>query len=88
MIQFNDSSSSFEGVTELDFANNSNYQNIILNGFSHFKNTQNQEFIIGQDSDAINSARTTIFNLDILGVDRTTNPDIGAYQHVTFEDKD
>ncbi|PQJ82520.1 hypothetical protein [Polaribacter glomeratus] len=84
MIQFNDSSNSFEGNSELDFTNPF-YQNIILNGNSNFRNSRNQDFIIGQDSDAINKAKTSIFNLDILGVDRTTNPDIGAYQHIIFE---
>ncbi len=84
MIQFNDTSNSFEGNAELDFTN-SFYQNIILNGNSHFKDSQNQDFIIGQDSDAINKAKTSIFNLDLLGIDRSSNPDIGAYQHITFE---
>ncbi|MCI2229732.1 hypothetical protein MC378_11190 [Polaribacter sp. MSW13] len=84
MIQFTDSNNSFANVTELDFDNNPNYQNIILNGFSHFRDSQNEDFIIGQDSDAINKATTTPFSLDIMGVDRTTNPDIGAYQHIDF----
>jgi hypothetical protein len=84
MIQFNDTSNSFEGNSELDFTNPF-YQNILLNGNTNFRNSQNEDFIIGQDSGAINKAKTSIFNLDILGVDRTTNPDIGAYQHITFE---
>ena len=85
MIQFNDTGNSFTENTELDFTS-SFYQNIILNGNSNFRNSQNEDFIIGQDSDAINKAKTSSFNLDILGVDRTTNPDIGAYQHITFEE--
>jgi hypothetical protein len=84
MIQFNDTSNSFVDNTELDFTN-SYYQNIILNGKTHFRDSQNSDFIIGQDSDAINKADTSLFNLDILGVDRTTNPDIGAYQHIIFD---
>ena len=63
-----------------------NYQNIILNGFSHFRDTQKEDFIIGQDSDAINKAKATPFILDILGVDRSSQPDIGAYQSITFEE--
>ena len=85
MIQFNDTSNAFEDNAELDFTN-SFYQNIILNGNSHFKDSQNEEFIIGQDSDAINKAKASIYNLDILGVDRSTSPDIGAYQHIIFEE--
>jgi hypothetical protein len=84
MIQFNDTGNSFEGNNELDFTN-SFYQNIILNGTSDFRNSQNQDFIIGQDSDAIGKAKTSIYTMDLLGVDRTINPDIGAYQHITFE---
>ena len=84
MIQFNDTSNSFDDNTELDFTN-SYYQDIILNGNAHFRDSQNANFIIGQDSDAINKAKTSLFNLDILGVNRTTNPDIGAYQHIIFD---
>ena len=86
MIQFNDTGDSFTDNIELDFANNTNYQNIILNGYSHFRDSQKEDFIIGQDSDAINKAKTTSFSEDILGVNRTLNPDIGAYQHIIFQD--
>ena len=85
MISFLDSNNSFAGNVEMDILNNSNYQDIILNGFANFKNTQNEDFIIGQDSDAINKAKATQFNLDILGVDRTVNPAIGAYQSIIFD---
>lgn len=84
MIQFNDTNNSFNDNNELDFTN-SFYQNIILNGNSHFKDSQNEDFIIGQDSDAINKAKVTLFSTDILGIDRTISPDIGAYQHITFD---
>jgi hypothetical protein len=85
MISFTDSNNSFAGNVEMDILNNDNYQNIIINGFANFRNPRNEDFIIGQDSDAINKAKATIFNLDLLGVDRTINPDIGAYQHITFD---
>ena len=84
MIQFSDSSNSYADNAELDFTN-SFYKNSILNGNTNFRTSQNEDFIIGQDSDAINKAKTSLFNFDILGVDRTLNPDIGAYQHITFE---
>jgi hypothetical protein len=84
MIQFNDTNNSFNDNNELDFTN-SFYQNIILNGNSHFKDSQNEDFIIGQDSDGINKAKVTLFSTDILGIDRTISPDIGAYQHITFD---
>ena len=83
MISFTDSNNSFDGVAEMDFTN-PNYQNIILNGFANFRDTQKEDFIIGEQSDAINKATSTMFSLDILGVDRTSTPDIGAYQHIIF----
>ena len=38
-----------------------------------------------RDAEAINKAKNTIYNLDILGVDRSTTPDVGAYQHIIFD---
>lgn len=84
LITFNDTTNTFAGVPELDFTN-SNYQNIILNGFLDFRNTQREDFIIGSSSDAINKAINTIYNLDILGIDRSSSPDVGAYQHIIFD---
>ena len=84
MIQFNDIDNSFDDVVELDFTN-SFYQNIILNGNSNFRDPQKNDFVIGEKSDAINQATSTPFVLDILGINRATNPDIGAYQHIVFE---
>ncbi|KGL64243.1 hypothetical protein [Polaribacter sp. Hel1_85] len=84
MIKFNDTNDSYKDVLEMDFTS-SFYQDIILNGKSHFRDTQKNDFIIGEESDAINKAKSTPFSTDILGVDRSTTPDIGAYQHITFE---
>ena len=86
LIKFIDSNNSFDGVTEVDFVNNSNYSGIILNGNSNFRKAQESDFIIGEKSEAINKATETFFNIDILGIDRTTTPDIGAYQHIVFEE--
>jgi hypothetical protein len=83
LIQFNDSSNAFEDNPEMDFSN-TNYQNIITNGDAYFRDAQNNDFIIGQESDAINNAAASSFSFDILGVDRTIAPDIGAYQHIIF----
>lgn len=85
LISFNDSSNAFAGNAEMKFSNNPNYQNIIINGISDFRNTQNEDFIIGQKSNAINKAKTSAFPFDILGVNRANIPDIGAYQHITFD---
>jgi hypothetical protein len=83
LISFNDSNNSFDGNAEMDF-NNPNYQNIILNGTSDFRNNQNEDFIIGENSSARSNAIPTPFTQDLLGVDRTTSPAIGAYQHIIF----
>ncbi|MGB0892151.1 MAG: hypothetical protein ACPGUU_07345 [Flavobacteriaceae bacterium] len=85
LISFTDTSNTYADVPEMDFTNISFYQDIILNGKSHFRDTQKNDFIIGEESDAINKAKATPFDTDILGIDRNTNPDIGAYQHITFD---
>jgi len=84
MIQFNDINNSFNDIPQLDFTNPF-YQNNILNGNSHFRDPQRNDFVIGEESDAINKASSSAYPEDLLGVDRTSNPDIGAYQHVIFE---
>lgn len=84
LIQFNDVNKSYENNAELNFANG-NYSNIVLNGNPYFKNTSLSEFIIGEKSDAINKASPSLIIEDILGVNRSLNPDIGAYQHIIFE---
>jgi hypothetical protein len=85
LIKFSDSNDSYSGVAEVDFANNTNYSSIILNGNPDFRATQKSDFIIGAQSDAINNAIATPYAFDILGVDRASNPAIGAYQSITFD---
>lgn len=84
MLRFSDTNSDFSGVYEMDFANNPNYQNIIRNGFADFRNSRDEDFIIGEESNAIQAAKPTSFLIDLLGVSRANNPDIGAYQHIIF----
>jgi hypothetical protein len=84
MIQFNDINNSFNDIPQLDFTNPF-YQNNILNGNSHFRDPQRNDFVIGEESNAINKASSSAYPVDLLGIDRTSNPDIGAYQHVVFE---
>jgi hypothetical protein len=85
LIRFNDLNNSYINTPELDFNDTTHYQNIILNGNPDFKNPFDEEFTIGENSDAVNNAAPTSISFDILGIDRSTNPDIGAYQHVIFE---
>ena len=84
MIKFDDTNNTFKDIVELDFTS-SFYKNIILNENPHFRDTQKNDFIIGENSKAINKAKASIFTFDILGIDRSSNPDIGAYQHITFK---
>ncbi len=85
LIRFNDINNTYNDVSELNFTT-SNYQSIILNGSADFKDVFNEEFLIGNNSDAINKALPSSIPMDLLGTDRTSNPDIGAYQHTSFED--
>lgn len=87
MIQFNDINNNFTNVAELDFSNVNFYNSILLNGTTNFKNQQQNDFIIGQESDAIGLGNITfsnLFPLDLLGISRLPNPDLGAYQNTTF----
>ncbi|GFD92634.1 hypothetical protein KUL156_62040 [Alteromonas sp. KUL156] len=84
LLKFNDLNNSFTDNTELNFNDTEHYQNNILNGEPNFKDVTKNEFIIGENSDAINKAKPSTVSNDILGVDRSTSPDIGAYQHTNF----
>lgn len=87
MVQFNDTENTFDGIPEMDFTNTNFYNQILLNGSSNFRNPRQNDFIIGENSDAIgqgNSAAANLFPFDILGVSRIANPDLGAYQHISF----
>ena len=73
-----------------DFSDTGIFENIILNGNPDYRNPFINDLIIGQNSDAINNASLTgamSVPFDILGIDRTAAPDIGAYQHIEFEDE-
>jgi hypothetical protein len=87
LVKFTDINNALDGVSEVDFDNNNLYENILLNGVTHFRNPSDNDFIIGQDSQAINFGNLSGANLvptDILGIIRTDNPDAGAYQHIDF----
>ncbi len=90
MLKFNTSNDKLLSNPLYDFENTSLYQNPIINGMPDFKDVTENKFIIGEDSDAkgnadANSALQVPF--DILNVNRTTSPDIGAYQHIVFEEE-
>jgi hypothetical protein len=87
LIRFTDINNDHENDPLLDFTDTNIYQNIILNGIPNFRDSFNNDFIIGQDSEAINFGNATGASqvpLDILEVVRTMSPDAGAYQHIIF----
>lgn len=96
MLKFEDTTNQFIDDPLFDFNNTTLYQNVLLNKNPDFKNTNPFEdfvdFRIGENSDAINQADSSIILLkpvlqtDLVGTDRLPNPDIGAYQHIVFEE--
>ncbi|WP_200799180.1 hypothetical protein [Tenacibaculum agarivorans] len=84
LIQFDDFNDSFKNNAELNFSDATRYENIFLNKNPDFKDVSKEEFIIGENSDAIGQGRVTPVTSDILGVMRSATPDLGAYQHITF----
>jgi hypothetical protein len=87
LIKFSDLNNLFTGIPEVNFDDTNLYDHIILNGVSHFRNPTINDFIIGQESQAINfgnSNGANLIPLDILGVSRLLSPDAGAYQHINF----
>ncbi len=90
LIKFNDVSGQFDGIPEYDFDDPSLYPNKFLNGVVDFKNTDLNEMIIGDNSDANGWGDTfeaSLAPFDILNMDRTSSPDAGAYQHITFPEE-
>lgn len=88
LIKFDDFNTQFADDPLYDFTNSSLFENIILNEDPDFKDPQKQDFKIGEESAADNRGdQETAQNvpLDLLGVDRTNSPDLGAYQSTVFE---
>ncbi len=89
LIKFDDFNGDFTDDPLYNFENISIYQNNIINGEPDFKDVSHNEYIIGAESDGIekadgNAALQVPF--DILGINRTSKPDMGAYQHIIFEE--
>ena len=84
MIKFTDSNNNYTNNLEMKFDDATHYTNPFINKTPNFRDTSLNDFIIGQNSDAIGNATPTSISFDILGVDRSNLPDIGAYQHITF----
>ena len=81
IIKFEDPS--FAEDPLYDFNNENLYQNIILNENPFFWNPWNNDFSLQADSPAIDAGNISVgfeVPLDLLHIDRTVNPDLGAYE--------
>lgn len=89
MIRFETTDINIINNPLFDFTDVTLYQNVILNGTPNFQNVNTNNLIIGEESDANGNAdfiTALSIPLDILGTSRTISPDIGAYQHIIFEE--
>ena len=85
LLQFDDTANLYEKNPLFDFQNPEKYTNVILNQPPDFQNPFKNQFQIGAASSALDAAEPNIpssIPMDILGVDRTQNPDIGAFEFV------
>lgn len=81
LIRFSEISES----TLYDFNNNARYKNILLNLDPKFQAAVKNNFLIDKTSNAINAGNldsAVLVPLDILGNNRTENPDLGAFEAV------
>ncbi|WP_190808963.1 hypothetical protein [Flagellimonas sp. S3867] len=85
LLKFNDSDNQFANNPLYNLSDTNLYQNLLLNQEADFANPFQNQFQIGTNSAAIDTANPNIappLPLDILGTDRGQNPDIGAYENV------
>jgi hypothetical protein len=87
LIRFQDNNNDFNG-DNYDFSDDTKYDSIIRNQDPNFRDANENDLIIGESStNGMASPDFTtppFLGVDILGVDRTTSPDFGAYQHIMF----
>ena len=86
LVRFPENSSSFTGDNYA--LTGPHYENVIFNQTPHFRDGNENDLIIGENSSGNNLANPVFASQvpqDILGENRTSMPDIGAYQHIIFE---
>ena len=75
---------------EFDFDNTDLYENILLNASPEFLDTLLNQLNISDESAANglgNTQTSSEVPFDILGINRTSNPDAGAYESVVFDEE-
>ncbi|XCF04951.1 hypothetical protein ABI125_09455 [Tamlana crocina] len=89
LIRFDSRNTNLTGLN-YDFNNTNHYEGNIFNEDPNFFNTSKNQMFIGEASAAINQGLAifaTQVPFDILNVDRTASPDLGAYQHIIFPEE-
>ena len=90
LIRFQDNNNNFTGPN-YDLNDTNHYEGNIFNESPNFLDGDLNKLIIGDESAANNQGLSTFATqvpVDILNVNRTTSPDLGAYQHITFLEED
>ncbi|MGB5662162.1 hypothetical protein [Eudoraea sp.] len=88
LIKFKDTNNQFDSDPLYDFDNDTYYNNVFLNENADFWNTAKNDFRLGNSSSAIGKAdpdTALLVPSDLLGTDRSSEPDIGAYEFVAFD---
>ena len=88
LLKFDDPNNFFSDPW-YDFSNTEYYDNLYLNGDPDFKDPNNNQLQIGEDSAANGRGILEYAGdvpTDLLGESRAENPDLGAYQHIIFQD--
>jgi hypothetical protein len=89
LIRFQNNNNNFTGPN-YDLTNTAHYEGNIFNLNPDFKDASKNQLMIGDDSSANNQGLPLFASqvpTDILNVNRTASPDLGAYQHVTFAEE-
>ncbi|MFI1743331.1 hypothetical protein [Thalassobellus sediminis] len=90
LIRFKDENNNFTGPN-YDLNDASKFEGNIFNEDPNFLDTSLNKLMIGDESAAINKGNASFATqvpVDILNVNRTASPDLGAYQHITFPEED
>ncbi|MGB0254633.1 MAG: hypothetical protein ACPF95_00475 [Flavobacteriaceae bacterium] len=88
-LQFESSSQAVIDNPFFDWNNTTYYNQIIRNGNPGFVLPEENDMRISQDSDFIQKGDAIIgaqLPVDLAGENRTSPPDLGAYQHIVVED--
>jgi len=83
LLKFRENSNATETDQIYDFENTVRYSNLFLNPSINFMNANQNIFSLQSPSDAEGKAdmdAAADIPLDILGIDRTISPTVGAYQ--------